>query len=221
MIWSAFKLSLVVTAVATSIVVVVGTACALLLAKWEFRGRELLDAIITLPLILPPTVTGYYLIVLLGRRGLIGGYLYDLTGWSVTFTWWAAVMAAAVMALPLMVKSARAAIESVNPQYELASYTLGKGKTETFLRITLPLARRGILAGVVLSFARALGEFGATLMLAGNIAGQTQTMPLAIYESVIAGEAPQARLLALILTAVSLTAIYLTNKLAGSKPAGL
>lgn len=221
MIWSAFQLSLLVTAVATSIVVVVGTACAFLLAKAEFRGRELLDAVITLPLVLPPTVTGYYLIVLLGRRGLIGGYLYDLTGWSVTFTWWAAVIAAAVMALPLMVKSARAAIESVNPQYELASYTLGKSKAETFLRITLPLARRGILAGVVLSFARALGEFGATLMLAGNIPGQTQTMPLAIYESVIAGEAAQARLLALILTAVSLTAIYLTNKLAGSKPAGL
>lgn len=221
MIWSAFKLSLLVTLVATSVVVVIGIACAFILAQGKFRGRELLDAVITLPLVLPPTVTGYYLIVLLGRRGLIGSYLYDLTGWSVVFTWWAAVIAAAVMALPLMVKSARAAIESVNPQYELASYTLGKGKTETFLRITLPLARRGILAGVVLSFARALGEFGATLMLAGNIPGQTQTMPLAIYESVIAGEGRQAQTLAVILTAVSLTAIYLTNKLAGSKPAGL
>jgi molybdate transport system permease protein len=221
MIWSAFKLSLLVTVAATVLVVVLGTACAFILAKGKFRGRELLDAVITLPLVLPPTVTGYYLIVLLGRRGLIGSYLFDLTGWSVVFTWWAAVIAAAVMALPLMVKSARAAIESVNPQYELASYTLGKGKAETFFRITLPLARRGVFAGIVLSFARALGEFGATLMLAGNIPGQTQTMPLAIYEAVVAGHDRQAQMLALILTAVSITAIYLTNKLAGVKAARL
>jgi molybdate transport system permease protein len=220
MIWPALKLSLLVTVVATSLVVTIGTVCAFVLAKGKFRGRELLDAIITLPLVLPPTVTGYYLIVLLGRRGLIGSYIYDLTGWSVVFTWWAAVIAASVMALPLMVKSARAAIESVSPQFELASYTLGKGKLETFLRITLPLARRGIFAGVVLSFARALGEFGATLMLAGNIPGKTQTMPLAIYEAVVAGDGRQAQILALILTAVSLTAIYLTNKLAGKQTAG-
>src|SRR5215475_16150868 len=123
-IWSAFKLSLLVTFVATFVVVVTGTAFAFVLAKRKFHGRELLDAIVTLPLTLPPTVTGYYLIVLLGRRGLIGSYVYERTGWSVTFTWWAAVIAAAVMALPLMVKSARAAIESVNPKYEIASYTL-------------------------------------------------------------------------------------------------
>ncbi|MBS1787882.1 MAG: molybdate ABC transporter permease subunit [Acidobacteria bacterium] len=221
MVWSALKLSLFVAILATVLAAVVGTACAYVLAKGRFWGRELLDAIITLPLVLPPTVTGYYLIVLLGRRGVIGGYLYELTGWSIVFTRWAAVIAAAVVALPLMIKSARAAIESVNPQYELASYTLGKGKAETFFRITLPLARRGLLAGIVLSFARALGEFGATLMLAGNIPGKTQTMPLAIYEAVAAGENHQAQVLALILTAVSLTAIYLTNKLVGSRGAGL
>src|SRR5262245_7917012 len=166
MIWPAFKLSLLVTLVATCVVVLLGTAFAFILAKRKFRGRELLDAVVTLPLVLPPTVTGYYLIVLLGRRGLVGSYVYERTGWTVTFTWWAAVIAAAVMALPLMVKSARAAIESVNPQYEIASYTLGKSELETFFRITLPLASRGVFAGVVLSFARALGEFGATLMLA-------------------------------------------------------
>lgn len=221
MVWSALKLSLFVAVLATILAAVVGTACAYLLAKGKFWGRELLDAIITLPLVLPPTVTGYYLIVLLGRRGVIGSFLYDLTGWSIVFTRWAAVVAAAVVALPLMIKSARAAIESVNPQYELASYTLGKGKAETFFRITLPLARRGLLAGIVLSFARALGEFGATLMLAGNIPGKTQTMPLAIYEAVAAGENHQAQVLALILTAVSLTAIYLTNKLASSRALGL
>jgi molybdate transport system permease protein len=220
MVWPALKLSLFVAVVATTFAAIAGTACAYLLAKGRFWGRELLDAAITLPLVLPPTVTGYYLIVLLGRRGLIGSYLYELTGWSLVFTWWAAVIAASVMALPLMVKSARAAIESVSPQYELASYTLGKGRAVTFFRITLPLARRGVLAGIVLSFARALGEFGATLMLAGNIPGKTQTMPLAIYEAVASGENKQAQMLALILTAVSLTAIYLTNKLADSRTAG-
>jgi molybdate transport system permease protein len=217
MIWPAFKLSLLVSLVATSIVVLLGTSLAFLLARRKFHGRELLDAFVTLPLVLPPTVTGYYLIVLLGRQGLIGKYLYQLTGWSVTFTWAGAVIAAAVMALPLMVKSARAAIESVNPQYEIASYTLGKSELETFVYITLPLASRGMLAGIVLSFARALGEFGATLMLAGNIPGKTQTMPLAIYETVVAGENRQAQLLALILTLVSIAAIYLTNKLTGGR----
>ena len=221
MIWPAFKLSLLITLVATGIVIFIGIPIAFILARRQFHGRELIDAIVTLPLVLPPTVTGYYLILLLGRHGLIGKYLYDLTGWSVTFTWIGAVIAAAVMALPLMVKSARAAIESVNPQYELASYTLGKSELETFFRITLPLSSRGMMAGVVLSFARALGEFGATLMLAGNIPGKTQTMPLAIYETVVAGEDRQAQLLALILTVVSITAIYLTNKLTGGRARGM
>jgi molybdate transport system permease protein len=221
MIWSAFRLSLLVALVATCVVVLIGTAFAFVLARRKFRGRELLDAIVTLPLVLPPTVTGYYLIALLGRRGLIGSFIYERTGWSVIFTWWAAVIAAVVMAAPLMVKSARAAIESVNPQYEIASYTLGKSEFETFFRVTLPLASRGVFAGVVLSFARALGEFGATLMLAGNIPGKTQTMPLAIYEAVAAGEERQARILALILTAVSVSAIYLTNKLAGNRAQGM
>lgn len=217
MIWESLKLSLLVVGIATVVVSVVGIAAAFLLAKRNFRGKELLDAVLTLPLVLPPTVTGYYLIVLLGRRGLLGRFIYDLTGWSITFTWQAAVMAATVMALPLMVKAARAAIESVNPQYEIASYTLGKSELETFRRITLPLARRGIVAGIILSFARALGEFGATLMLAGNIPGRTQTMPLAIYEATVAGEDGRAQALALILTLISVAAVYLTNKLGRSR----
>jgi molybdate transport system permease protein len=154
---------------------------------------------------------------LLGRRGLLGEPLYALTGWTVTFTWMAAVIAATVIALPLMIKSARAAIESVDIQYEIASYTLGKSEFETFFRITLPLASRGILAGIVLSFARAFGEFGATLMLAGNIPGRTQTMPLAIYEAVVSGEDDQARWLALILTVISVTVVYITNRLSRPK----
>jgi molybdate transport system permease protein len=213
MILDALKLSLLVVTVATLIISTVGLALGLLLAKGRFHGQEVLAAIFTLPLVLPPTVTGYYLIVLFGRHGLMGEPIYKLTNWTVAFTWQAAVIAAVVLALPLMVVSARAAIESVNPQYEIASYTLGKSRLATFFLITLPLARRGILAGIVLSFTRALGEFGATFMLAGNIAGKTQTMPLAIYEAVISGDNRRAQLLALILTGISLAAVYLTNKL--------
>lgn len=217
MIWDALKLSFLVVTVATLIVGAAGLACAYLLAKFDFRGKELLDAVLTMPLVLPPTVTGYYLIVLLGRRGLVGSYLYEWTGWTFAFTWQGAVIAAVVVALPLMIKSSRASIESVNPDYEIASYTLGKGKLETFLRITLPLARRGIFAGLVLSFARALGEFGATLMIAGNIPGQTQTMPLAIYEAVASGDDRRAQILALILTILSVGAVYLTNRISRSR----
>ncbi|HEX8070178.1 MAG TPA: molybdate ABC transporter permease subunit [Pyrinomonadaceae bacterium] len=213
MIWSALKVSLLVVAVATATTTALGLALAFVLARREFRGKELLDALLTVPLVLPPTVTGYYLIVLLGRRGLLGAPLYRWTGWTITFTWHAAALAATVVALPLMLKAARAAIESVEPKYEQASYTLGKGELETFVRVTLPLARRGVVAGIVLSAARALGEFGATLMLAGNIPGRTQTMPLAIYEAVITGDDARARTLALLLTVVSVAAVYCTNRL--------
>jgi molybdate transport system permease protein len=213
MIWSAFKISALVVSVATLAVALVGTALAFLLARRDFRGKEALDSLVTLPMVLPPTVTGYYLILLLGRRGLLGKYLFALTGWTVAFTWEAAAIAAGAMALPLMVKSARAAIESIDRRYELVSFSLGKSELETFFRVTLPLARRGILAGVVLSFARALGEFGATLMLAGNIRGKTQTMPLAIYEAFISGDDQKAQIMAVILTLASIAVIYLTNVL--------
>jgi molybdate transport system permease protein len=213
MIWAAFKLSLLVVSVATVVIAVVGTALGFLLAKRQFRGKEFLDSLLTLPMVLPPTVTGYYLIMLLGRRGLLGKYLYSLTGWTMTFTWEGAALAASIVAMPLMIKSARAAIESVDSRYEMVSLTFGKSELETFFRVTLPLAFRGILAGIVLSFARALGEFGATLMVAGNIPGRTQTMPLAIFQAVISGKDRQALMLALILTATSVVVIYLTNVL--------
>lgn len=218
MIWQALRLSLLVVSIATLVISVAGTAFGYLLAKKKFRGKDLLDAILTLPMVLPPTVTGYYLILLLGKRGLLGKPLYALTGWTVTFTWIAAVVASTVVALPLMIKSARAAIESVDSDYEIASYILGKSEFQTFFRITLPLAGRGILAGIILSFARAFGEFGATLMLAGNIPGKTQTMPLAIYEAVVSGEDEKAKWLALILTGISVLVVYLTNRL--SRPKG-
>ena len=211
MIWPAFKLSLLVVSIATVLISVIGTGLGFVLAKRHFRAKELCDAVLTLPMVLPPTVTGYYLILLLGRRGLLGRYLYALSGWTLAFTWEAAVVAAGVMALPIMVKSARAALESVDARYEMVSFSLGKGELETFFRVTLPLAFRGLMAGIVLSFARALGEFGATLMLAGNIPGKTQTMPLAIFEAFISGEDRQAQALALILTFTSIVTIYFTN----------
>lgn len=220
MIWDALKLSFLVVGCSTLLVGILGIAASYLLAKFQFRGKEFLDALLTMPLVLPPTVTGYYLIVLLGRRGLIGSYLYELTGWTFVFTWEGAVIAAVVVSLPLMIKASRASIESVDPDYETASYTLGKGAIETFWRITLPLARRGVLAGLILSFARALGEFGATLMIAGNIPGKTQTMPLAIYEAVASGDDRRAQMLALILTAISVLAVYLTNKISRSQVYG-
>ena len=214
MILSALELSLVVAVLATLLVATTGTLTAWILARREFRGREVLDALVNLPLILPPTVTGYYLIVLLGRRGWIGGPLFETTGWSLTFTWGACVVASAVMAFPLMVRSARVAFEELDRRHEIAAASLGHRPAAVFFRVTLPLARRGLTAGLVLSFARALGEFGATLMLAGNIPGRTQTLPLAIYEAVARGEDRTALALAVVLTSISLAVILSAGRLA-------
>ena len=211
-IWFSLLLSLKVSVLATFIITIVGTAVAYILARYDFKGKDLLDAVTTLPLVLPPSVTGYYLIILLGRNGWIGGQLYELTGLSVMFTWQAAVIAAVVVAMPIMIRIGRAAIESVDQNLEIVSYSLGKSRIQTIFHITLPLARKGLLAGVILSFARALGEFGATLMVAGNIPGSTNTMPLAIYGAMISGDTNTANLLALVLTAVSFVIIYLTFK---------
>jgi molybdate transport system permease protein len=212
-ILSAIRLSIQVAALATALNAVVGLPLAYLLARRRFWGHTALDLLVTLPLVLPPTVTGYYLIVALGRRGWLGAPLYELTGWTVAFTWYAAVIAATVMALPLLVRTARAAIESVDPDLERAAYTLGRPEWRTALEVTLPLARNGILAGLVLAFARALGEFGATLMLAGNIPGKTTTVPLAIYSAVQTGEAQEATLLVLVLTALSCVVLLAAARL--------
>ena len=210
---SALGLSIRVAIAATVLNALIGIPLAYLLARRVFRGRALVDLLVTLPLVLPPTVTGYYLIVLLGRRGWLGGPVYALTGWSVAFTWYAAVIAATVMALPLLVRTARAAIESVDRELEKAAYTLGRSEWRTALEVTLPLARNGIIAGLVLAFARALGEFGATLMLAGNIPGKTTTVPLAIYTAVQTGEMNEAALLVLALTVLSCLVLVLAGRL--------
>jgi molybdate transport system permease protein len=209
----ALALSVRVALLATALDALLGLPLAWLLARRRFPGRTLVDLLVTLPLVLPPTVTGYYLIVLLGRRGWLGAPLYAATGWTVAFTWYAAVVAATVMALPLLVRTARAAIESVDRGLEQAAYTLGRSEWRTALEVTLPLARRGILAGLVLAFARALGEFGATLMLAGNIPGRTTTLPLAIYTAVQTGETADAAVLVVALTLLSCLVLVAAGRL--------
>ena len=209
----ALALSLRVAVLATVVNALVGVPLAYVLARRRFAGKAALDLLVTLPLVLPPTVTGYYLIVLLGRRGWLGAPLYEATGWTIAFTWYAAVVAATVMALPLLVRTARAAIESVDRDLEKAAYTLGRSEWRTALEVTLPLARNGILAGLVLAFARALGEFGATLMLAGNIPGKTATVPLAIYTAVQTGEQSTVLVLVAILTALSCAVLVAAGRL--------
>ena len=214
--WFPLLLSLRVALVATVLVVLIGVALGWGLARRRFFGRELLDAILTLPLVLPPTVLGYYLLVLLGRNSFIGRVTDALTGQPLVFTWRGAVIAAAVGALPLVVKTSRAAIASVDRDLEDAARTLGQSEWRVFRRVTLPLASRGIMAAAMLAFARALGDFGATLMVAGNIPGRTQTAAIAIYDATQSGHDEHALTLVLILSAVALTLVYATNKLASS-----
>lgn len=216
-VWPPLWLSFQVSIISTLLVAVSGTATGYLLARRDFRGRDALDTFMTLPMVLPPTVTGYYLILILGKQGVLGRHIYDLTGFTLTFTWFAAVVASFVVSFPLMVRSVRAAIESVNPELEKVSLLLGKGELETVLKITLPLAWKGILAGIVLSFARGIGEFGATLMLAGNIPGKTATMPIAIYSATQSGDYFLANALVVVLTILSLGFIYVTSRLSGRK----
>jgi molybdate transport system permease protein len=207
------RLSLQVATAATVLVVLIGTWMAFILARKNFKGKELLDIFLTLPLVLPPTVTGYYLILFMGRNGLFGTYLFHWTGWSIMFTWYAAVLASFVVALPLMIKTTRAAIESVDRNLIKVSYTLGHGEFTTFFKVILPLSRKGMIAGAILSFARAMGEFGATLMIAGNIPGKTATMPIAIYTSASSGDWSKANTMVIFFTLVSGAFLYFANKL--------
>lgn len=206
------RLTVQVAVTATVLMIVFGVSTAYLLARRPFRGRNLVDMLITLPLILPPTVTGYYLIILFGRSGVIGKWIYEYTGWSIMFTWYAAVLAAFVVSVPLLIKTARAAIESVDQDIISAAMALGLTERQIVIHITLPLAKKGIFAGIVLAFARSLGEFGATLMLAGNIPGKTSTMPLAIYAFANSGEWDKANFLVILLTFVSGLALFLANR---------
>ncbi len=212
--WTALALSLKVAGFATAITLVLGTATGFLLARLRFPGRDLLDTLLTLPMVLPPTVLGYYLLVLLGRRSTFGAWLQDTFGITLIFTWQGAVIAAAIVAFPLVFKPARAAFEGVDGQLENAARVLGVSELAIFFRVTLPLAWRGILAGVLLAFARALGEFGATLMVAGSIPGKTQTLSIAVYEAVQAGQDDVANTLVLITSLVCVTVLLAAGRLA-------
>ena len=201
-----------VACVSTSFVAIAGTAIGYVLARFEFPGKNLLDAFLALPLILPPTVVGFYLLGCFGKQGPIGQQIYSITGWSPVFTWQACVISAVVISLPLMIKTSKAAFESLDTKLEDVSLTLGKTRLETIFLVTLPLAARGLIAGAALSFARALGEFGATLMIAGNIPGKTQTLPLLIYQATQTGENQLVLSLVLILSVFSLLLALLSNQ---------
>ncbi|HEY1091054.1 MAG TPA: molybdate ABC transporter permease subunit [Burkholderiaceae bacterium] len=212
--WVALALSLKVALWATGLNLIAGTAVGYLLARRRFPGRELLDALLTLPLVLPPTVLGYYLLVLLGRRGWFGAWLSQHLGIDLIFTWQGAVIAASVVAFPLVLKAARTAFEGVDPQLERAARVLGLSEWALFFRVTLPMAWRGILAGTLLTFARAMGEFGATLMVAGSIPGRTQTLSVAVYEAVQAGQDELATVLVLITSATCIAVLLLAGRFA-------
>lgn len=208
-------LSLRVAALATAVTTVVGVGGAYALARWRFPGRGLVEAVATLPIVLPPTVLGYYLLVLVGRRSPVGRAWEAVTGSPLVFTWQAAVLAATVASLPFCLRTARAAIDAVDSRLEEAARVAGLGEVRVAFAVTLPLAGRGIVAGVTLAFARALGDFGTTLMVAGNIPGRTQTMPVAVFDRVQAFDYAAAGTLAAILAAVAVLVLVAVRRLEG------
>lgn len=211
-IWFPLSLSLWVATISSLLVLCSGVVIAYIFARHDFRGKDLAELLVTLPLVLPPTVIGYLLVILVGKKGFLGHLVYSFLGTGIMFTWQAAVIAAYTVSLPLMVRTAQAAIESVDKEFEYTAYILGRSEIETALIITLPLSKKGILAGLVLSFARAIGEFGATLMVAGNIPGKTNTMSISIYNAFQSGNNELAQMLVIILILMSLLTIALTGK---------
>jgi molybdate transport system permease protein len=213
--WQAVELSLKVSAIAVIASLPLGIFLAWLLARCQFRGKALLDSLIHLPLVLPPVVVGYLLLLSLGRRGWLGGWLYDWFGISFAFSWRGAALAAAVVALPLMVRAIRLALEAVDPKLEQAARTLGAGRWRVFFTITLPLTLPGLIAGTVLAFARSLGEFGATITFVSNIPGETRTIPLAMFTLLeTPGAEANAARLCLIAIALALISLLLSEWLA-------
>lgn len=205
-------LTVKVSLVSTVITVAVGCAVSLALARKVFPGKGVLDALVMQPLVIPPTVLGYYLLVAFGKSTGFGRFLSNTLGIELVFTWKGAVVAAVISSLPLFIQPARAAFEGVGADVENAARLLGRTEWQVLRTITFPLAWRGLLAGAVMSFARATGEFGATLMIAGNIPGRTQTLPIAIYDAVQSGDAQSANVLVAIITVFSFAVIYLTGR---------
>jgi len=212
--WAALGLSLKVAVVATLAGLPLAIAIGYVLARRDFIGKSAVETIVYLPLVLPPVVTGYLLLVAFGQRGAVGHWLEAWLGIRLVFDWKGAALASAVMALPLMVRTVRLAIAEVDVRLEQAARTLGVGPLETVLRVTLPLARRGLIAGAVLGFARSMGEFGATIMIAGNIPGQTQTAPLYIYSELnVPGGFEQSMRLVVVSVLVSAAALAVSERL--------
>jgi molybdate transport system permease protein len=209
--WSPVVLSLRVGLSALVVIVVLGTLAARAMTRRHFPGKDVVDGLLVLPLVLPPVVTGFLLLVLLGRNGPVGRFLEGAFGIRLLFTLHAAVLAAVVVAFPLMYQSAKAAFQSVDTRLEDAARTLGAGEARVFLTVTLPLAWPGLVAGTVLSFARSLGEFGATVMVAGNIPGETTTVPLAIFFLADAGDLRAAGIYALVISALSMVMVVALN----------
>lgn len=215
--WTALALTLKVAGWATCLNLFLGVGVGYAMARWRFPGRELADALLTLPMVMPPTVLGYYMLVLIGSQGPIGAWLLQHFGIRLIFTWQAAVIAATVVSFPLVFKSARAAFETVDAQLEDAARLLGSGEIAVFLRVSLPLASRGVLAGLLLAFARALGEFGATLMVAGSIPGKTQTLSIAVYEAVQSGQDDTANFLVAVTSLTCIAVLLSAGRLAPSR----
>ncbi len=207
--WIPLALTLKVAGWATALNLLLGVGIGYAIARWRFPGRDVVDAVLTLPMVMPPTVLGYYLLVVIGSRGVVGAWLLEHFGIRLIFTVEAAIIAATIVSFPLVFKAARAAFETVDPQLEDAARTLGINEWAVFFRVSLPLAWRGILAGLLLSFARAMGEFGATLMVAGSIAGKTQTLSIAVYEAVQAGQDNTANFL-VVVTSITCIAVLLS-----------
>ena len=212
-LWLTLKIALLATLLAG----VVGIALGWWMSQRRFAGKNFIDALLMLPMVLPPTVLGYYLIVVIGRNGVLGQYLDRWFGINLMFTWQGAVIAASLVSLPLIYKAARAAFEDVDGRFLHAARTLGAGEFETFVRVTLPLAVRGITAGLMLAFARAMGEFGATLMIAGNLPGKTQTLSIAIYDAVQAGNDAQALWLTLVISVVCVVVLVVSGRMLQAK----
>ncbi len=206
-------LSLEAALIATLVAGVVGVAIGAVLARPRFPGRHLLDAVIAAPMVMPPTVLGYYVLVTIGRKSALGGAYRSVVGSDLTFTFHGAVLAAAIGALPMIAKAARTAFESVDPTLPLAARTLGATRARAFFTVTLPLAAPGVIGGLMLGFARGLGDFGVTLMVAGDIPGETQSAPLAIYDHVQAGRERAAALTSLVLTVGAVAILYAVNRL--------
>lgn len=205
-------LTIKVSFIATFFTVAIGLCVALLMARKEFFGKGIADVLIMQPLVIPPTVLGYYLLSAFGRSSFLGRFLEDALGLQIVFTWKGAVIAAFISSFPLFVKPARAAFESIGKDIENAARLLGKTELRIIRTITLPLAWRGLAAGTVMAFARATGEFGATLMVAGNIPGLTETLPIAIYDAVQSGDAKSANLLVGVITVFSFIVLYAAGR---------